>query len=334
MSAVLTSTASPSMKGYRIERPTALGALRPADIAMPIVPDGGVLIRVHASSANPVDLFPTSFMGHLMGGRKPVVLGTDFSGVVESVGSSVASFRSGDEVFGGGVGAFAEYMCVRESKAIALKPSSVSFEQAGVVGVAGCTALQALRDHGRLQPGQRVLINGASGGVGTFAVQIARALGAHVTAVCSARNVDMVRSLGAEVVIDYTKSDFTRLDDRFDLVLDIAGSHSFGRCRRVLAHRGTYVGVGAAAIQHAAGGGLRAIGHFLGTRASSIVGKQRVVTLFIASLTKESMEFLAGLMADSQVTPVIDRRYSFGEVARALEYMNEGHARAKVAIAV
>jgi len=334
MSAAVTSVTSASMKGYRIERPTVLGALRPSEIAMPVVPDDGVLIRVHASSANPVDLFPTSFMGYLMGGRKPVVLGTDFAGVVESVGSSVASFRPGDEVFGGAAGAFAEYMCVRESKAIALKPPSVSFEQAGVVAVAGCTALQALRDHGRLQPGQRVLINGASGGVGTFAVQIARALGAHVTAVCSSRNVDMVRSLGADVVIDYTKSDFTRLEARYDLVADIAGSHSFGRCRRVLAARGTYVGVGAAAIQHGAGGGLRAIRHFLGTRVTSIVGNQRVVTLFIASLTRESMEFLAELMADGRVTPVIDRRYSFSEAPGALEYINEGHARAKVAIAV
>jgi NADPH:quinone reductase-like Zn-dependent oxidoreductase len=144
----------------------------------------------------------------------------------------------------------------------------------------------------------------------------------------------MVRSLGADVVIDYTKSDFTRLDARYDLVVDIAASHSFGRCRRVLAPRGTYVGVGAAAVQHGAGGGLRAIGHFLGTRVMSIVASQRVVTLFIASLTKESMEFLAELMANGRVTPVIDRRYSFSEAAGALEYMNEGHARAKVAIAV
>jgi NADPH:quinone reductase-like Zn-dependent oxidoreductase len=333
MSAVLTSVGSASMKAFRVDRPTAPGALRPSEIAVPVIPDDGVLIRVRASSANPVDLFPTSFMGYLMRGRKPAVLGTDFAGVVESVGSAVASFRPGDEVFGGGAGAFAEYMCVRESKAIALKPSSVSFEQAGVVAVAGCTALQALRDHGRLQRGQRVLINGASGGVGTFAVQIARALGAQVTAVCSTRNVDMVRSLGADEVIDYTKSDFTRLDERYDLVVDIAGSHSFGRCRRVMTPRGTFVLVGAAAIQHGPGGGLRGIGHFVGTRVTSIVGTQRVA-MFIASLTKESMEFLGELMADGRVTPAIDRRYSFSEVPQALGYMNEGHARAKVAIAV
>ena len=334
MSAAVTSVASASMKAYRIERPTALGELRPSEIAMPLVPDDGVLIRVHASSANPVDLFPTTLAGYLVGGRKPVVLGTDFAGVVESVGSSVTSFRPGDEVFGGARGAFADYMCVSELKGIALKPASVTFEHAGVVAVAGCTALQALRDHGRLQRGQRVLINGASGGVGTFAVQIARALGAHVTAVCSTRNMEMVESLGADVVVDYSKSDFTGLGEQYDLVVDIAGSHSFGRCRRVLAPGGTYVGTGAAAIQHGAGGGLRIIGHLLGTRVTSIVGSQRVVTLFIASLTKESMEFLAELMPDGRVTPMIDRRYSFDEVPQALEYMNEGHARAKVAIAV
>jgi NADPH:quinone reductase-like Zn-dependent oxidoreductase len=334
MSAVLTTAATGSMKAFRIERPSAHTALRPAEAAMPVVPDDGVLIRVHASSANPVDLFPTTLAGHLMGGRKPVVLGTDFAGVVESVGSSVTRFRAGDEVFGGGRGAFAEYICVGESKAIALKPSAISFEQAGVVAVAGCTALQALRDHGRLQRGQRVLINGASGGVGTFAVQIARALGAHVTAVCSTRNADKVRSLGASVVIDYTNSDFTSLDERYDLIADIAGSHSFAGCRRVLTPHGTYVGVGAAAIQHGPGGGWRAIGHFLGTRVTSIVASQRVVAVFLASLTRESMEFLAELMADGIVTPAIDRRYSFDEVPQALEYMNEGHALAKVAIAI
>ena len=179
--------------------------------------------------------------------------------------------------------------------------------------------------------GQRVLINGASGGVGTFAVQIARALGAHVTAVCSTQNVDVVRSLGAEVVIDYTKSDFTRLDERYDLVVDIAGSHLPRHSRRVLTPRGTFVLAGAAAIQHRPGGTLRAIGRLLGTRIVSIAGSQRVAT-FIASLTKESMEFLAELMADGRVTPAIDRRYSFSEVPQALEYMNAGHSRAKIAI--
>jgi NADPH:quinone reductase-like Zn-dependent oxidoreductase len=322
------------MKAYRSGKPHALGALRLSEVAVPVVPDDGVLVKVRASSANPVDLFLTTRAGYLMNGRKPVVFGTDFAGVVESVGRSVTSFQPGDEVFGGGSGAYAEYIVVRESRGITLKPPSVSFEQAGAAAVAGCTALQALRDHGGLRQGQTVLVNGASGGVGTFAVQIARALGAHVTAVCSARNMEMVRSLGAEVVIDYTRSDFTRGGQRFDLVLDIAGSRSFLECKRILAAHGTFVGVGAAAIQHRRAGIPRLFAHILGTRVTSIGGGVRVVALFLARLKKEDMRFLAELMADGRVTPMIDRRYEFEEVPKALQYMNEGHARAKVAIAI
>ncbi|HET9781295.1 MAG TPA: NAD(P)-dependent alcohol dehydrogenase, partial [Candidatus Dormibacteraeota bacterium] len=269
-----------------------------------------------------------------MAGRKPVILGTDFSGVVESVGSAVRAFRPGDEVFGGGKGAFAEYMCVSESRAIALKPSSVPFGDAGVVAVAGATALQAVRDHGRLERGQNVLINGASGGVGTFAVQIARALGGHVTAVCSTRNVEMVRALGAETVIDYTQSDFTRSGSRYDLIIDIAGSHSFLACKRVLAPGGRFVGVGAAALQHRRGGSFRAIGHFLGTRITSIGSGHRLVSLFIASLKHEDMAFLGELMADGRIKPVIDARYSLAEVPDALRQQEEVHARGKIAIAI
>lgn len=323
-----------SMRGWRISGPTSIRDLRMSEIAIPAVPPDGVLVRVRASSANPVDLFPTSPAGYLMGGRKPVVLGTDFAGAVESVGSSVAALRPGDEVFGGGAGSFAEYVCMKESAAIAAKPPSVSFEQAGAVAVAGCTALQALRDHGRLVSGQRVLINGASGGVGTFAVQIAAAMGAEVTAVCSTRNVEKARSLGAASVVDYTRSDFTSMRQRYDLLIDIAGSHSFARCRRVLAPGGTYVGVGAAAIQHRFAGTLRAAGHFLGARVVSVIGDVRVVALFIAQLNKADLEFLADLMADGRVKPVIDRVYSLEEVPAALQYMNEGHAQAKVAIAI
>ncbi|HET9782364.1 MAG TPA: NAD(P)-dependent alcohol dehydrogenase, partial [Candidatus Dormibacteraeota bacterium] len=307
-----------SMKAYLCAGPTSLEALRVTELPLPAVPDDGVLIRVHASSTNPVDLFPLSLAGYLMAGRKPVILGTDFSGVVESVGSAVRAFRPGDEVFGGGKGAFAEYMCVSESRAIALKPSSVPFADAGVVAVAGGTALQAVRDHGRLERGQNVLINGASGGVGTFAVQIARAFGGHVTAVCSTRNVETVRALGAETVIDYTQSDFTRSGLRYDLIIDIAGSHSFLACKRVLAPGGRFVGVGAAALQHRGGGGFRAIGHFLGTRITSIGSGHRLVSLFIASLKHEDMAFLGELMADGRIKPVIDTRYSLAEVPDAL----------------
>ena len=322
-----------AMKAVVVGKPVSLGSLRFSEAPVPAVPNDGVLVRVTASSANPVDLFPTSRIGYLMGGRKPTVIGTDFAGVVESVGKDVSGFRRGDEVFGGAPGAFAERIVVRQGRGLALKPASVSMEQAGVVGVAGTTALQALRKHGGLSSGQSVLINGASGGVGTFAVQIAVALGASVTAVCSARNVEMVRSLGAGSVIDYGREDFTRLDLRYDLVIDVEGSHSFSACKRVLAPHGTFVGVGAAAVQHRRGGGLRAIGHFLGTRVTSI-GSGRKAVFFIASLTSEDMKFLASLLADGRVRPVIDRRYSLGEVSEALQYMNEGHARAKVAISI
>ena len=322
------------MNAYLVSRPTPPASLRLTQTPVPAVPDDGVLIRVHASSANPVDLFPTSFAGFLIGGRKPLVLGTDFAGVVESIGAAVTSFRPGDEVFGGGKGGFAEYICVRETDAVSKKPAPVSFEAAGVVAVAGCTALQALRDHGRLESGQTVLINGASGGVGTFAVQIARALGAKVTAVCSTRNVEVARSMGAESIIDYTKTDFTRSGKRYDLVVDIAGSHSFSECSRVIAKGGTHVGVGAAGIQQQAAGTLRAFGHFLGTRITSIGSSNRVVSLFIASLKKDDIAFLGELMADGRVKPVIDDRFSFEQVPEALRQQEKLHARGKIAIAI
>ena len=320
-----------SMNAIVVERPGRVGVKQ---TAVPAVAKDEVLIRVRGSSANPVDQFPTTGIGYLMGRRKPRVIGTDYAGVIECVGKDVSRFRPGDEVFGGANGAFAEYVCVKESSAIAIKPPNVSFEQAGTVAVAATTALQALRDHGRLERGQQVLINGASGGVGTFCVQIARALGAHVTAVCSTRNVAMVRSLGAEPVIDYTRDDFTRGGSKYDLLLDVAGTHSLSQCRRVLAPEGTYVGVGAAGVQNLPGGMRRAIGHFLQTRATSIGVHQRVVTLFIASLTAEDMAVLAEMLGDGRVTPEIDRRYSMNEAAAALRYLKEGHARAKLAIAV
>lgn len=334
MALAMSVVARSSMRAVLVEKPVSIDSLKLVEMMVPSVPDDGVLVRVLTSSANPVDMFPTSWAGYLMGGRKPVVIGTDFAGVVEAVGKDVSAFRPGDEVFGGARGAFAEYMVVRESRAIAHKPASVSFEQAGTVAVAATTALQALRDHGGLSSGQSVLINGASGGVGTFAVQIASALGGLVTAVCGTRNVEMARSLGASAVIDYTRDDFTRGVLKYDLVIDVAGSHSFSACKRVLKPHGTFVGVGAAGVQHGRGGGRRAIGHFLATRLTSIGGSRKVVTLFIANLTAQDMEFLASLLANGRVTPVIDRRYSLDEVSEALQYLNEGHGRAKVAISV
>ena len=328
--AIATAPAA-SMRAVLVDKP---GPVRVTEIARPAVPDDGLLIRVHASSANPVDLFPTSPVGFLMGGRKPTVVGTDYAGVVEAVGKDVSRFQPGDEVFGGANGAFAEFICVKDSSAVVRKPARASFEQAGTVAVAATTALQALRHHGRLEPEQHVLINGASGGVGTFAVQIAHCLGAHVTAVCSTRNVDMVRSLGAETVVDYTRDDFTRGGAKYDLLLDVAGTHSLSDCRRVLAPDGTYVGVGAAGVQNLPGGLRRAIGHFLWTRATSIGTRHKVVTLFLAKLTQEDMTVLARLLGDGLVTPRIERRYDLTEVEAALQYLKAGHARAKLAIRV
>ena len=323
------------MRAIVCERPGPAAGLVVSEIASPSVPDDGVLVRVRASSANPVDLFPTSRAGHFVNRKqKPMVLGTDYAGTVEAVGKDVTRFRVGDEVFGGRRGAFAELICVPETSPVVHKPAGVTFEHAGTVAVAASTALEALRTHGHLEPGEQVLINGASGGVGTFAVQIACALGAEVTAVCGTHNVDMVRSLGARTVIDYKKDDFTRGDRRYHLVIDIAGSHSLRECLRVTLPHGTYVGVGAAGVQHGRGGGWRAIGHFLGARLGSIGATQSVVVLFITRLNKDDLGFLGGLFESGKVTPVIDRRYELSEAGAALGYMNEGHARAKVAIAV
>jgi NADPH:quinone reductase-like Zn-dependent oxidoreductase len=309
------------------------GVMKLEEIELPAVPDDGVLVRVHASSVNPVDLFPLSGAGRLMRmlARKPKrdVLGTDFAGTVQSVGKRVTRFRPGDEVFGGQHGSFAESICVSESGALALKPPNVPFDEAGCVAVAALTALQAIRDHGQVKPGHKVLINGASGGVGTFAVQIATALGAKVTAVCSPRNVDGVRSLGAQRVIDYTRDDFTRGAERYDVLIDIAGSRSLSECRRVLQAGAVFVILGAAAVQHTSE--MKAFGHIIGTRLRSMRGSQKAV-FFIAKLTQKDMAAIAELMAASKVTPIIDRRYTLEELAEAFAYFNEGHARGKIAL--
>lgn len=322
------------MKAVVVDKPVSLGSLKLSVTSTPSVPDDGILVRVVATSVNPVDLFPTTWAGYLMGGRKPSVLGTDYAGVVEAVGRDVSEFHVGDEVFGGAQGAFAEYISVRAGGAVVHKPSNVSFESAGAVAVAATTALQALREHGGLSSGEKVLINGASGGVGTFAVQIAVAMGGVVIAVCSRRNVEMVRGLCASEVIDYTRTDVTRSGARYDLVLDVAGTHSLGAFGRVLARDGRFVGVGASGLMHRPGGIARVLGHLARTRVTSMFDSHRVVPLFLAHLTKESMSVLASMLADGRVTPVIDRRYSLGEVGAALQYLNEGHARAKVVVSV
>jgi NADPH:quinone reductase-like Zn-dependent oxidoreductase len=322
------------MKAAVCRRPTSIGALTISDTEVPAAREDSLLVRVRASSANPVDLFALTPVAHLQRGRTPAIVGTDFAGTVESVGRLVTRYQPGDEVFGGVRGAFAEYVAVAEDGAVARKPAGVSFEYAGTLAVAGTTALQAVRDHGGVSSGQRVLINGASGGVGTFAVQIAKAFGADVTAVCSTRNVELVRGLGADRVVDYTRDDFTRSAGGFDLVLDVAGNRSWSECARLLKPGGTFVGVGAAGVQHGRGGGLRAIRHFLDVRIRSLGGGKKVVVLFLAKLNRPDLETLGELVESGRVKPVIDRRYDVTHVAEALGYLDEGHSMGKVAIAI
>ena len=315
----------PNLKFQEIEKPT------PADDQL--------LVKVRAASVNPLDwhfVEGTPYFMRLMGVglRKPkdTRLGVDFAGTVEAVGKNVTKFKPGDEVFGGRTGAFAEYVCVREARAVALKPANITFEQAASVPIAAITALQGVRDKGKVQPGQKVLINGASGGVGTFAVQIAKAAGADVTGVCSTRNLDMVRSLGADHVIDYTKEDFTKGDQRYDVILDNVANHSLSDSRRVLNPDGRYVLIG--------GGGANE-GRWLGPGLSQAV-KAMVLSNFVSQkmgmmlgeLNQKDLTALADLMASGKVTPVIDRTYKLSELPQAIQYLEQGHARGKVVIAV
>jgi NADPH:quinone reductase-like Zn-dependent oxidoreductase len=303
------------------------------EIDKPDLADDGVLVRVRAASINPADWYammgrPSLFRAQ-MGLIKPKerVLGADFAGTVEALGKEVTGFRAGDEVFGARTGALAEYVCVRN--AVALKPANLTFEEAAAVPVAALTALQGLRDKGQLQPGQKVLINGASGGVGTFAIQIAKAFGAEVTGVCSTRNVDTVRSLGADHVVDYTREDFTRSDERYDLMLDVAGSRSWSECKRVLNTQATVVIVGAPK-------GNRLIGplsHIVKFRLAALRSSQKVV-FFLARMNKADTVVLRELLEAGKVTPVIDRRYDLSEIADALRYLGEGHAQGKIVITV
>ena len=309
--------------------------LKCEEIEKPTAGDNQVLIKVRAASVNPLDwhyIRGTPYVMRMQSGlRGPKVarLGVDFAGTVEAVGRDVKRFQSGDEVFGGRTGAFAEYVCVREDRGVALKPANLTFEQAASVPVAAITALQGLRDKGQIQPGQKVLINGAAGGVGTFAVQIARSFGAEVTGVCSTRNVDMVRSIGADRVIDYTQQDFTRTEQRYDVLLDNVGNRSLSECRRVLNPRGKYVLIG---------GGGPDDGRWIGplTRVLKTLVLSRFVTqdmvFFVAKLSREDLTLLGDLMQAGKVTPVIDRRYRLSGVPAAIRYLEEGHARGKVVI--
>jgi NADPH:quinone reductase-like Zn-dependent oxidoreductase len=303
------------------------------EVEKPVPTEDEVLVRVHAASLNFGDWYAVEgrpWVGRpSMGLRTPKSerLGTDYAGVVEAVGANVTDFQPGDEVFGGRSGALAEYVPARADRAIVRKPANVSFEQAAAVPVAALTALQGLRDHGHVGPGQNVLVNGASGGVGTYAVQIAKALGAEVTAVCSPANVETARSLGADRVVDYTQEDFTRRDSRYDVLLDVAGSRSWRECTRVLEQDGTLVIVGGPKANRLLGPIRALIGKKLGALFSS-----RKAPFFIAKFNKPDMEVLRDLLESGKVRSVIDRRYELDDVVEALDYLGEGHARGKVIV--
>src|SRR5437660_2215147 len=316
-----------------------LANLKLQDIEKPAPTDDQLLIRVRAVSVNPYDwhfVEGTPYVMRAMGVglRKPkdTQLGVDFAGTVEAVGKNVTQFKPGDEVFGGRSGAFAEYVCRRAEGAIALKPANITFEQAAAVNIAGITALQAIRDKGKVQSGQKVLINGASGGVGTFAVQIAKSFGADVTGVCSTRNVDLVQSLGADHVIDYTKEDFTKGDQKYDVILDNVANHSLSECRRVLTPNGIYVMIGGGSANEQ--GFLGPLGKALNAALYSRFVKQKM-GMMMAQPSTQDLTLLAEMVQSGKLKTVIDRTYkSLSEVPDAIRYLEEGHARGKVVIAV
>jgi NADPH:quinone reductase-like Zn-dependent oxidoreductase len=285
------------------------------DLQQPVPNDNEILVRVRAASVNPLDW--------RMKTKRP---GVDVAGEIVAVGRTVARFKPGDAVFGAGKGAFAEYVCAPEAK-LALKPEVVTFEQAATVPIAGMTALQALRDRGHLQSGKKVLINGAAGGVGTFSVQIAKSFGAHVTAVCSTKNVDLVRSLGADRVIDYTREDFTQETGRYDLLLDNVGNRSLSSMRRVLTPNGKCVMTGAPKET------LRVLTRLLKAFACSLFWRQKF-RFFIANVNRDDLTTFGDLMKAGKITSVIDRRYPLTQTADAIAYVEAGHARAKVIISV
>lgn len=303
------------------------------EVARPTPAANEVLVRIHAAAVNPLDWHSIAGSPYLMrlggglGTPDDPRTGADFAGTVEAVGDQVTRFKVGDRVLGGKAGAFAEYIVVREDRGIAHIPASLSFEDAAAIPVAGVTALQALRDHGHIQPGQKVLINGASGGVGTFAVQIAKSFGAEVTGVCSTRNIELVRSLGADHVVDYKHEDFTTTGKRYDLIIDNVGNHSPLALRRALVPNGTVIIVGAPKN-----------GPWIGTFSGIIQGMvlswfvDEKFQFFIASLNPDNLSFLAELAREGKMRSVIDRRYSLDEVPAAIDYLASWRARGKVVV--
>jgi len=320
------------MRAVVRDRYGSADVLELTEIEKPGLEADRVLVRVRATSVNPADWYAMSGLPYLarptVGLRRPRsrLLGTDYAGTVEAVGSDVTDFAPGDEVFGARTGAFAEYV---DASSIAHKPAGLSFDEAAAVPVAALTALQGLRDKGRVQPGEHVLINGASGGVGTFAVQIAKALGANVTGVCSTGNVDRARELGADHVVDYTTDDFTTTGKRYDVILDVAGSRSWSDCKRVLDPGGRLVVVGAAKGGRTAG----PLGHIAKLWLGGLASRRKVV-FFIAKFDQSDLTTLCELLESGAVKPVIDRRYQLSEIGDALRYLGEGHARGKVVVTI
>ena len=307
-----------------------------ADVEKPTPADNQILVRIRAASLNPLDLTIRGpwLLRPIFGMRKPkeTRLGVDYAGTVEAVGKNVTQFKPGDEVFGGRNGAIAEYVCALADRAVVPKPANMTFEQAAAVPVAAITALQGLRDKGKIQSGQKVLVNGASGGVGTFAVQIAKSFGTEVTGVCSTRNVDLVRSIGADHVIDYTKEDFTNGAQRYDLIFDLIGNHSFSERRRILNPNGICVMAGVGGAGWHDGMGMRLAGELNAYVRSRFVREKFVA--YIAAFNKADMTILADLMQSGKMTPVIDKTYKLSDVPAALQYLEQGHARGKVVITV
>jgi len=325
------------MKAIRYDRYGPPDVLELADVDLPEVGEDEMLVRVRAASVNPLDwhvMRGTPYLVRMMAGlsrprASAARLGADMAGSVEAVGGNVTGFRPGDEVFGGleNRGTLAEYISIRHDGPVLTKPAGLTFEQAASVPVAAYTALQALRDKGRVQAGNQVLVNGASGGVGTFAVQIAKALGAEVTGVCSERNTEMVASIGADHVVDYTREDFTRAGPRYDLLIDIAGNRTLSETRRVLVPKGVLVAVGGPDK----GRWIGPLSRTVQMAVLSPVVSQRMA-FFLARQNSGDLAVLRKLLEAGKVTPVIDRTYPLADAAEAIRYLETGHARGKVVI--
>ena len=304
------------------------------DVPTPALTEGTVLLRMRAASVNALDWHTThgglmlDVIGAIMRQRDEPVRGVDVAGTIEAVGPGVTRFKPGDDVFGGATATFAEYVLAREDRLLA-KPADLSFEDAATIGVAGRTALQGVRDHAGVKSGQRVLVHGAGGGVGTYTVQVAKALGAHVTAVTGPLNVELVRSLGADEVVDYSKEDVSRRRERYDAVLDVSANRSVGSLQRLVAPGGIYVLVGAAKN----GGWLGVFARIINVMLRKRLLKQRV-TFYIAQSSVEDLDVLAGLIRDGKLRPAIDRVFPLAEAREAVRYLGTGQARAKVVITV